>query len=38
MIKFSPQKQKFIFLQTNEFGAGSIINKHQVRDASQKSR
>ena len=34
MIKFSPQKQKFIDSATDMFGAGSVINKQQVRDAS----
>ena len=34
MIKFSPQKQKFIDSATDMFGAGSILNKQQVRDAS----
>ena len=34
MIKFSPQKQKFIDSATDMFGVGSILNKQQVRDAS----
>ena len=34
MIKFSPQKQKFIDSANDMFGAGSTINKQQVRDAS----
>ena len=34
MIKFSPQKQKFIDSANDMFGAGSIINKQNVRDAS----
>ena len=38
MIKFSPQKQKFIDSATDMFGAGSVINKQQVRDASTNAK
>jgi len=37
MIKFSPQKQKFIDSATDMFGVGSILNKQQVRDASKNA-
>ena len=31
---FSPQKQKFVDSATAMYGAGTIINKQQVREAS----
>jgi hypothetical protein len=34
MMKFSPQKQKFIDSATDLFGAGSILTNKQVEDAS----
>ena len=36
MINLTPQKQKFVDSASELFGAGSIINKQQVKDASAK--
>ena len=35
MIKFSPQKQKFVDSATEMFGAGTVISKQQVVTASE---
>ena len=35
MMKFSPQKQKFVDSATEMFGAGSVISKQQVVTASE---
>ena len=37
MIKFSPQKQKFVDAATEMFGAGSVINKQQIRQSSEQA-
>ena len=36
MINLTPQKQKFVDSASELFGAGSIINKQQVKEASAK--
>ena len=37
MIKFSPQKQKFVDAATEMFGVGSVINKQQIRQSSEQA-
>ena len=34
-MNFSPQKQKFIDAATDMFGGGAVLNKQNVRDASE---